>query len=451
MIRFFKKIIPKKILNLKHYFYAFFGCLKYKNPSKDIYVIGITGTSGKSTVSYILRQILEKAGYTVGALSTIEFYIAGEQKMNDKKMTMLGKMEIQKYLREMVQKKCDIAIIETTSEGALQHRHRFINYDMLIFTNLYPEHIESHGSFENYKNAKLSIAKYISRSKRKHAFEISKKFNFKNQKVIGKTLVINGNSEHAKDFTRFSFENKYVYLRNDQPAFLSFDNAIEAKDIREDLSGLHFRIDHKSFLAPLHGKHNISNLLCALAGASGLGISFEEAIVFIKSLEAAPGRIEFIKEAEEKGFKIIVDYAFEPVALKSLYEVVKLFKPERIIHVCGATGGGRDKGRRKPIGKIAGAGADIFIVTDEDPYDDDPMEIMQTVAEGAKSAGKKLNKDLFIILDRREAIKKAISVAKKGDLILITGKGSEQAMCVANGVLLPWDDRNVVREELKNI
>jgi len=169
----------------------------------------------------------------------------------------------------------------------------------------------------------------------------------------------------------------------------------------------------------------------------------------VNELKAPSGRIEFIQEAEEKGFKVIVDYAFEPVALAALYQVADLLKPKRVIHVCGSTGGGRDKARRMPIGKFVGEKADVFIVTDEDPYDEDPMEIIKTVSAGAREVGKKLGKDLFEVLDRREAIKKAIEIAKAGDLVLITGKGSEQAMCVGGGKMVAWDDREIVRGTLE--
>ena len=162
-----KKIIPKGLLNLRHLWYAWYGSRKYGRPSEKLLVIGVTGTSGKSTTVFMLRQLLESAGFKVGSLSTIDFHIAGENKLNDQKMTMLGKMQIQKYLREMVDKDCEIAILETTSEGAVQYRNRCINYDIMILTNLYPEHIESHGSFENYKKAKLGIFRRASTGRRK--------------------------------------------------------------------------------------------------------------------------------------------------------------------------------------------------------------------------------------------------------------------------------------------
>jgi UDP-N-acetylmuramoyl-L-alanyl-D-glutamate--2,6-diaminopimelate ligase len=419
---FIKKLIPKKLINSRHLFWAWYGAFKYKNPSDELMVIGITGTSGKSSVIHFLRQVLEHAGYKVGSLSTVDFYIGGEEKLNDQKMTMLGKMQIQKYLRKMVDKKCDIAIVETTSEGRLQYRHSFINYDMMLLTNLYPEHIDSHGSFENYKQAKLDIFKHLSKSKVKNN---------------GKIAIVNGGSEHADEFLQYKFDQKIKFNTKN-------------KDTKVTKEGLHFETHGYHFNAPLFGLHNIENLLAVVTIARALDIAWQDIQEAIKKIKSAPGRIEFIYETEKFGFQTIVDYAFEPKAMGALYEVVDLLKPKRIIHVFGSTGGGRDKERRFTLGKMIGEKAHVCIVTDEDPYDDDPMEIINDVASAVEKTGKKLDKNLFKVLDRKEAIVQSIEMAEEGDLILVTGKGSEQGMCVAGGKMIEWDDRKIVRDSLQN-
>ncbi|HAO52030.1 TPA: hypothetical protein DCQ85_01010 [Candidatus Magasanikbacteria bacterium] len=426
-----KKLIPKKLLNLRHLFFAWLGAFKYHHPSEELMVIGITGTSGKSTTAYLLRQILESAGMLVGSLSTIDFYVAGEEKLNDQKMTMLGKMQIQKYLREMVDKKCDVAIIETTSEGRVQYRHKFINYDMMLLTNLYPEHIDSHGSFENYKKAKLDIFDYVSKLPRKRGMGKGERGM---GKYIPKTAIVNGNSEYKDEFLQFDFEKKIIFGTN-----------ISKQEVKND--GLYFNVDDKNFHAPLYGEHNISNIVATLAIAREFDIAWDVLQKAVLQLKPIPGRVEFIDEAEEKGFQVIVDYAFEPVAMEKLYQVVDLLKPTgKIIHVFGSTGGGRDKDRRFKLGEMIGKRAAICIVTDEDPYEDDPIEIIDDVASAVTKQGKELEKNVFKILDRKEAIGKAVEMAEKGDLILITGKGSEQGMCVAGGKMIVWDDRKIVRD-----
>ncbi len=419
-----KKFIPKKLLNLRHFFWAWWGSVKYHHPSEELLVIGVTGTSGKTSTIHFLRQVLEQVGYKVGSLSTADFYVDGKLKLNDQKMTMLGRMQIQKYLREMVDKKCEIAIVETTSEGFLQYRHSFINYDMILLTNLYPEHIEAHGGFENYKVAKLGIFEYVSKGKRKKEKGVK----------IDKTAIVNGKSEYAGEFLQYNFDQKIKF---------SVGN-IEIKK-----EGLDFEVDNVKYFAPLYGQHNAENLAGVIAVAKSLGVDNEKIKQAIGKLTSPPGRLEFIPEANKSGFQVIVDYAFEPVALEKLYEVVDLLEIKgKIIHVCGSTGGGRDKARREPIGKLVGEKANIVIVTNEDPYDEDPMEIIKQVSAGAQKVGKALNKDLFEVLDRKEAIEKAIAMAQSEDLVLITGKGSEQKICVAGGKMIDWDDREVVRQFL---
>ena len=440
-----RKLIPKKLKNILHLFYAWYGAFKYGNPSEELLVIGVTGTTGKSSSIHFLRQMLEDQGYKVGSLSTVDFYIAGQEKLNDQKMTMLGKMQIQEYLRKMVDAKCDIAIVETTSEGYLQFRHRFINYDMMILTGLYPEHIESHGGFENYKSAKLGIFDYASSHKSKVI----------SQKSILKVAIVNGNCKYAEEFLQFNFDKKIVFDRADEKIELtnkylsSIIYHLSANDIKASSSGLNFTVGQRVFIPKLYGEYNVMNLLAGISVLRVLDISWSDIEESVNKVKPAPGRLEFISEAEEKGFKVIVDYAFEPVALEGLYSVVKLINPKRVIHVCGSTGGGRDKARREKIGRLVGEQADVFIVTNEDPYDEDPMEIIKQVSAGAKAVGKKINKNLFEVLDRGEAIAQALKMAETGDLVLITGKGSEQAMCVAGGKMIPWDDREVARGFLK--
>ncbi|OGH76922.1 MAG: hypothetical protein A2224_02115 [Candidatus Magasanikbacteria bacterium RIFOXYA2_FULL_40_20] len=467
-----KKLLPKSILNLRHLFYAWLGSVIYRRPSEKMYVIGVTGTSGKSSVVYFLRQLLENSGYKVGALSTIEFCVAEKCRLNDKKMTMLGKIAIQKYLRQMADEGCNIAIVETTSEGRVQHRHQFINYDMMVLTNLYSEHIESHGSFENYKQAKLDIFEYVSKCEKKKLCSLSviprslkatsesRRFESESRDckgtliplwrgdgseeprndIIGKIAVVNNESEYKDEFLKFNFEKKIGFGKGGEFAPM---NSIISEN------GIGFNMGSKFFSAKLFGQYNIMNISAVIAVARALGIDWDTILKAVNGFEGVPGRIEFIPEAVTSGFQVIVDYAFEPVAMAELYKVAKMLKPRKIIHVFGSTGGGRDADRRAKLGDFIGKNADICLITDEDPYDDNPQEIIDEVAKAVEQSGKEEGEDLFKILDRGEAIRKAVSLSQKDDLILITGKGSEQAM-VVKGKLIPWDDRTAVREALRH-
>lgn len=442
------RLIPKKVLNLRHFYYAWRGAVKYGNPSEELFVLGITGTSGKSSTTYFLRQLLEEIGYTVGSLSTIDFYVAGENKLNDQKMTMLGKMQIQKYLREMVEAGCDIAIVETTSEGRLQHRHRFINYDTMMLTNLYPEHIDSHGSFENYKQAKKDIFKYVSGCERKNSRDLKQpKLQALFENKIPKVAMVNSDHEYAKEFLFDNFEQKIIFGTQEKN-ISGVNESFCAKNIRSDKKGLSFEVQGHHFFAPLFGEHNISNICGAIAFLRSWNTDWSVVEHAVSKLKGPEGRLEFIPEAKQKGFDVIVDYAFEPVAMQKLYDVVKLLSPKRVIHVFGGTGGGRDIARRFTVGEFVGKNADVCIVTDEDPYDDNPQTIIDDVASAVLKTGKQEGKTLFKILDRGEAIEKAVQMAEPGDLILVTGKGSEQGM-VVKGKIIPWDDRTVVRKALK--
>lgn len=449
MRKFIKNITPHFLKSFYHFLYAWLGAVWYRHPSEQLFVIGVTGTTGKSSTVYWLRQVLEAVGIKVGSLSTIDFYVAGEQKFNNRKMTMLGKMEIQRYLRKMVEKKCDVAIVEMTSEGAVQHRHRFINVDLMVLTTLYPEHIESHGSFENYKKAKLKIFEYVSKQRRKRSKEIAKFGNLEINE-LPKIVLVNGNNEHAKDFLAFPFDKKYAFAQTGETLSIEKDdveNIFLTDHVNATRDGLSFSVSGTDYAPKIYGKYNAMNLTTVIAVASILGITKEKILQAVNDLRGVPGRIEFIPEAEKLGFQVIVDYAFEPVALAALYDVVRILQPKRVLHVGGATGGGRDKARRIPMGRMVGEKADLVFVTDDDPYDEDPLEIIKMVSRGAQEKGKKLGENLWEITDRREAIQKAVSLAQPGDIVLITGKGSEQAMCLAKG-LVPWDDRDEVRRAL---
>lgn len=433
-----KKLTPKFLIKIYHFLLAKLAAFIYGYPSRKMIIVGITGTGGKSSTVYLLAKLLEKAGHKVGATSTVFFKVADWEKINDKKMTMLGRFQTQKLLRQMVKAGCQIAIIETTSQGIEQYRHLDIDYDVVALTNLYPEHIEAHGGFENYKKAKGKL--FAALSKTPPAGGSKKEFK------IPKTIIVNGDDEFAQYFLSFNAEKKIIFGMNNK----QYPGASEiiAKNLNISGNGIEFDIENNNFSINLLGKFNAYNALCAIAIAKGVGLDWEK----IKNASVAminiPGRLEFINEGQD--FKVIVDYAFEPKAMAGLYETVKMVPHNKIIHVLGSAGGGRDTARRPELGKIAAQNADYVIVTNEDPYDEDPAQIINQVAEGALKAGKLINVDLFAILDRHEAIKKAISLAKKNDLVLITGKGSEQAICVSNEKKIPWDDRDVVREVLRN-
>ncbi len=435
-----KKILPQSTLNFLlpfyHHFLALFSSWFYNYPSDKMIVIGVTGTAGKSSTCYYIAQILEHAGWAVGMTTTTLFKIKNKEWLNDKKMTMVGRLQLQKTLAQMARAGCQCAIVETSSEGIKQFRHVGINYDILVFTNLYPEHLEAHGGFENYKQAKGKLFASLADSKNKTGLKVKK------------TIIINLDDQFADYFLSFDSEEKIGYST--------------AEFIKTNLK------------INLLGNYNQSNVAAALAVVKALNLPQPADLSFLKPL---PGRLEFIEN--NLNIKIIVDYAFEPQAIEKLYSVTKDIPHQKIVHILGSTGGGRDKARRPILGSLAARQADVVIVTNEDPYDEDPRAIIKEVLQGAadfllKEFGSPkdvenfkfsisnfktilnfsvLNntKTLYAVLDRRAAIALALKLALPNDLVLITGKGAEQAMCVADGKKIPWDDRQVVREELARI
>ncbi|PIU14735.1 hypothetical protein COT20_02540 [bacterium (Candidatus Gribaldobacteria) CG08_land_8_20_14_0_20_39_15] len=461
-----KRSMPHFLISWYHYGVAFFGALLNDFPGRKIKVIGITGTNGKTTTANLTAAILEKAGYKVAVASSIKFKIDKEEKENKLKMTMPGRAVLQKFLADAVKAKCDYAIIEATSEGVLQHRHRFIKWQTMVFTNLSPEHIERHRGFENYKKAK---GEYFKACKNVH--------------------IINIDDENAEYFSQFFSQKKYFFslnkdklnkdkLNNDKlldenkkisnvhissllhSSELITPRVVFGENVKEEKDGYCFSVRNVNFYLPLLGKFNVYNALAAIGVGLSQGVSLEVCQKALTNVGGVPGRME---EVIKKPFRVVVDYAFTPNALEQVYRCLQPeFKQgclnsgckQRTICVLGACGGGRDKWKRPVLGQIAAKYCDEIIITNEDPYDEDPMDIINQVAEGAKEVARQLPyyrklPSNFLILDRREAIRKAIELARPGDTVVITGKGCEPWICVENGRKIPWDDRQVVREEFQ--
>jgi len=424
-----RDLLPKPLFNFYHWFLAKLAAVFYGFPSKQMIVIGITGTLGKSTTVQFLGQMLEGLGQKVGWASTIGFKVGEKEWINDKKMTMLGRFQTQKLLRQMVAAGCRYAIIEVSSQGVGQFRHVGINFDVAVLTNLSPEHIEAHGGFENYKKTKGKFFAFVAKSRLKKI----------NKQKIFKSFVVNIDNEHAPYFLGL------IGGRKGKERIIKF--GVERQTIKILSNGSDFVWRGLSVHINPFGLHNVYNAIAAAEVLRALNFSSAEVAGALSKIKFVSGRMEIINERQN--FSLIVDFAYEPKSVLALYETVKILPHQKIIHVLGSCGGGRDAARRPLLGKLAAENADLIIVTNEDPYDDDPKKIIDEVAAGAIAAGKVEGKNLWRFLDRQEAITKAVFLAGPNDLVLITGKGSEPVMAVASGRLIPWDDRVAAREAIK--
>jgi len=391
-----KKFIPPFFLSVYHYKLALLGaflfaCLPAGRgfSGKKLKIIGVTGTSGKSTTVDFITRILEEAGYRVASISSIRFKIADKEWENKYKMTMPGRFVIQRFLRQAKKAGCKYVVLEVTSEGIEQFRHKFINFDTVVFTNLSKEHIESHGSFENYRNAKLKL------------FEENKN-----------THIVNTDDKNARYFLDLPAKNKISFSINN----------IEAEKIKLNLLG----------------KFNVYNALAAIYVAKNYGVAMDVCLRVLEKAKPIPGRMEVV---QKDPFLVVVDYAHTPEQLENVYKALDSNDRGGLICVLGSCGGGRDKWKRPVLGEITHKYCKKIIITNEDPYDESPMKIIDEVARGAGAKAQK-------ILDRKEAIKKAIASANTGDTVIITGKGSEPWMCVKNNKKIPWDDRKIAKESL---
>ncbi len=411
-----KKFLPKKFLDairpFYHFFVAYCASAYYRNPSHALVVVGVTGTKGKSSVVEMIGRIFEADGKKTAIISTIHFSIAGKVERNLLKMTVPGRFLLQKLLRDALDAGCTHAVVEMSSEGAVQFRQRFVSMDALVFTHLTPEHIESHGSLERYVDAKLEIGRTLVRSKKRPRIIIAKK-----------------DDPVTERFFALPVEKK-----------ISF-SLLDAEKISLSSSGSHFAFKGTEIHSPLLGEFNVENMLAASTCAETLGIPVTSIKSGLEGLQKVPGRMEEISMGQP--FKVYVDYAHTKESLDAVYKATQAPR----ICVLGNTGGGRDRWKRPLMAHTAEEACEHVILTNEDPYDEDPLSIIEEMRAGMKT------KTPEVILDRKEAMRSAFSRAQNtpGSAVLITGKGTDPYIMEASGKKTPWDDRDVARAVLSEM
>lgn len=408
----------------------------YNWPGRHLTVIGVTGTDGKTTTTNLVHKILLAAGLNAGMISTVNAVIGDEVLDTGFHVTTPDAHDVQFYLAKMVEAGLTHVVLETTSHGLEQHRVDACEFDIGVVTNITHEHLDQHGSYENYRAAKARLFSSLDVTREK-------------QQGNPRLAVLN------RDDGSFEFLN-WSYTGNKKTYGLHEDASVRAVDVRHTPSGLHFTAQSRDFAVPiscrLAGAYNVSNCLAALtATVYGLGIKPEVAAQGIAALEGIPGRME--RTDMGQNFTAIVDFAHTPnalkVALEAGREMLGSTPGKRVIVVFGSAGL-RDKAKRRMMAEIGAELADLCVLTAEDPRIESLDGILEEMAAGARSRGGREMESFWRIPDRGRAIRFAVGLAREGDIVLSCGKGHEQSMCFGKTEYL-WDDRTAMRAALAEL
>ncbi len=391
---------------------------RYGNPARHLKVIAVTGTNGKTTTANYINEILKEAGLKTAMFTTAVIEVAGERRINDLNATVALTAEMQAFFRDAKKARVDYVVLEITSHALQQHKLATVPIEVAVMTNLTQDHLDYHKTMEAYAAAKGRL------------FAGKPRF-----------IVLNRDDEWFDYFDQFAAEaQKITYGTHDEA-----EARIEHVKLYRKGSEARVVIDHQTRLelaTALPGRFNVYNMVAAAAVAYILGLKRGDIVEGVANLEGVPGRYERVVEGLD--YDVIVDYAHTPDALEKLLEAAKSTSKNRVILVFGACGD-RDQSKRPIMGEIAARQADRIFLTDEESYNEDPDAIRRMIYEGiefAKGAIKTTE-----VPDRREAIKRALAIATKGDTVLITGMGHEQYRII-KGERLPWNDGEVVRELL---
>lgn len=413
MKHFLSSLIPQVFKNWYHLACAVWANVYFGFPGKKLVVIGITGTNGKTTTTQMIGAILREAGIQTAVASTIDFWMGDEERVNTSKFTTTSAWKLQQFLREAVEKGMTHAVIETSSHALDQYRVWGIPYEIGVMTNVTREHLDYHKTMERYREAKKKLF------------------------AVSRYAVVNLDMEGPEYFAAEHFKHGRAVTYSTK----NLNADVLAKSIRLNFTRTEFRVDEEEFLLTLPGMFNIENALAAIAVANLLKIDMHVTRAALAGIKGIPGRMECLESKE--GVDIIIDYAVTPDAFVKLYESVRPLKipGTKIIHVFGACGE-RDRGKRPMLAAIASEFADVVILTNEDPYYEDGEQILNELEEGLT---RTRHHEYYRIYDRREAIKKAVSLAERGDILLVTGKGAETSMAIG-AERIPWNERLVIEE-----
>jgi UDP-N-acetylmuramoyl-L-alanyl-D-glutamate--2,6-diaminopimelate ligase len=399
----------------------------FGNPSVHLRMIGVTGTNGKTTVTYLCKGMLEAAGRHVGLVGTVG-YLVGSERLSASHTTP-GSVDLQRLLGKMVGAGLDSAVMEVSSHALASDRTSGCEFDVAIFTNLTQDHLDFHGSMEEYFRAKLRLFTGLGSGAKKSC---------------PKRALINIDDPRGGAVSRACTVPVWTYAIDDRAD-------IRAESVQLSLAGTSFRVAGPagSFIVEsrLVGRHNVYNLLAAVGVGLHEGLSHEEIASGLGTVATVPGRFERVEAGQN--FTVVVDYAHTEDALDRLLSAAQTLKTGRIITVFGC-GGDRDRGKRPKMGRVAALKSDLVFLTSDNPRTEDPAAILAEVEAGIRAVTSSGPCRYEVIADRRSAIEAAIKAARPGDTVLIAGKGHEDYQII--GVTrLPFDDRQVAREAIQKL
>jgi UDP-N-acetylmuramoyl-L-alanyl-D-glutamate--2,6-diaminopimelate ligase len=420
-----KHILPpwvwRPLLNPFHYLESVAARIRYGFPARRLKFIGVTGTNGKSTTVNLIGSILEAEGIKIGIYSTAVVKIGNKSQDNDIDggLTTSNPFVLHRILREMKKAGAEWIVLEVSSHALVQHRVSGIHFDATLITNLTRDHLDYHHTMEEYAAAKGKL--------------------FANKPRF---MALNRDDDWYDFFDQFPAEHKISYGTHRES-----EARITGAKLSFKGTQLSLKLDNHDLDVSLQlpGQFNAYNATAAASLTYTMGLKLESIKKGLETFEQMPGRVQLIEEGQD--FRVVIDHAHTEDALKQLFENMRMLLKGRLITVIGCDGD-RDPGKREPIGKLAAEYSELVIVTDLEPYTEDPADIRATVLKGAKSI-----KEGVVVkenADRRKAIKQAFKFAKKGDVVLIPGLGNQHYRGMGEGKI-EWDDREVAREELKKL
>jgi len=383
----------------------------FGEPARSMTIVGVTGTNGKTTIVHLLDAVFRAAGHRTGAIGTVGAHVAGEEVPIAR--TTPEAPDLHRLLRRMRDAGVTTVAMEVSSHALDQGRVGGVTFDAAVFTNLSQDHLDHHGSMEAYFAAKASL---FTEDRTKQAV-----LNLDD--AWGRRLL-----DAPVPVTTFGLD----------PAA-----DVRAEDVRPSTEGLAFRVDGREVRSPLRGGFNVSNCLAAIASSGLVGVDLDDAIRGLANAGRVSGRMEPVDAGQE--FLVVVDYAHTPDSIRTVLAAARPLATGRVIVVFGC-GGDRDRAKRFPMGAAATEGADLTVITTDNPRSEDPLDIIAEVERGAAEGGGRY----VVEPDRRTAIRLALSHARPGDVVVVAGKGHESEQELADGSI-PFDDRVVVREELEGI